>query len=270
MDETMKIYMPRKQLPIMSHEEASAAIAKKVKHVTDHKSKWKRFCDYIFDSETWKSVLRENAEQERELDQKYPWFELLHKYITVLCAIILSIALIFWGIASYANHVAENRGNEVAEQKDKEHQAYIDQQEADRQAAEQTLEKQMQKNATVKAKGAYGSHAFKENRNYGEADFMTFFQCVDNRLKNLMYAGMTIEQIVFQEGQFLSSYETNPLQDYYYNLAMKSERLKHEREVNNLPEPVGSDYVYLVYTDHGLYLTNDPNAPSYLWWRYSE
>ena len=270
MDETVKVYMPRKQLPIMSHEEASAAITKRARHVADYESKWKRFCDYIFDGETWKSVLRENAEQERELDQKYPWFELLHKYITVLCAIILSITLVFWGIDAYANHVANNREIEVTEQKDKEHQAYIEQQEADRRAAEESREQLMKIAARIKAKVGFGSRNFIDVYNYGDADFMTLYQCMDNRRKNPMYANMTVEEMFFTKGQFIAAYDTNPVQDYYFNLAMKSEQLKYERESKELPEPVGSDYIYTIYTPHGIFLANDPKAPAYTWWRYSE
>ena len=204
MDESMKIYMPRNQwgetIPITARPKYAEIIAPdesagigyaptvtidppKVtyegalngirRYAQRHpisefhaESKWKRFCNYFFDGETWMSVLHENAEQERELDQKYPWFELLHKYVTVLCAIILSIALVFWGIDAYANNVADNRVNEVTEQKDKEHQDYIDQQEADRKAAEQALEKQMIANAKVKAKLGYGSRNFIEKYNY--------------------------------------------------------------------------------------------------------
>ena len=120
----------------------------------------------------------------------------------------------------------------------------------------------------IKLSVVYGN--FIEKYNYSDADFMTLYQCVDNRLKNKMYFGMTIDEIVFKEGQFIASYDTNPVQDYYFNLAMKSERLKNDREMQGLPEPVGSDYVYTIYTQHGIYLANDPNAPAYTWWRYSE
>ena len=95
---------------------------------------------------------------------------------------------------------------------------------------------------------------------------MTLYQCLDNRMKNSMYMGMTIDEIAFQEGQFIASYDTNPVQDYYFNLAMKSERLKNDR----VSDPVGTDYVYTIYTEHGLYLANDPKAPAYTWWHYAE
>ena len=233
---------------------------KRPSHVKE--SKWK----FFFDWNIWKEVIHENAEREQKLDKKHPWVEIIHRWITLLCVVLLCVALIFWAINAYAEHTAEEYGKTVADQKDQEHQAYIDQQEADKKAAEESLEKIMIANATVKAKLGYGSRNFKEKYNYGDADFETLYQCVDNRLKNKMYAGMTIEEIVFQEGQFISSYDTNPVQDYYFNLAMKSEQAK----LNQVSEPVGSDYVYAIYTPHGIYLANDPKAPAYTWWHYSE
>lgn len=285
MDEMMKVYEPKTliydpysnsrfkahtnvvdELKKFDEELKARSNLEKRPQIHEEESKWK----FFFDAEVWKEVFHENAVREQELDKKHPWVEILHRWATVLCAGLLCIALVFWAINAYAEHTAEEYGKTVAAQKDDEHQAYIDQQEADRRAAEESLEKLMIANATIKAKCGYGSRNFKEKYNYGDADFQTLYQCIDNRLKNGMYAGMTIEEIVFQEGQFIASYDTNPSEDYYFNLAMKSERLKHEREINNLPEPVGSDYVYAIYTEHGIYLANDPKAPAYTWWRYSE
>lgn len=270
MDETMRLYTPRKELPIMSHEEASAVLTKKAKHVAAHKSKWKRFYEYLFDGKTWKNVFDDQAKETHELEQKYPWYEILHRWIIALCIVGLFVSFVIWGVNIYTERTAQAYAQSVAEQKDAEHQAYIAQQEADRQAAEQSLENLMKSNAQVKAKLGYGSRNFIDKYNYGDADFMTLYQCVDNRLKNKMYLGMTIDEIAFKEGQFIAAYDTNPVQDYYFNLAMKSERLKNERETQGLPEPVGTDYVYAIYTQHGIYLANDPDAPAYTWWRYSE
>lgn len=270
MDETMRLYTPKKELPIMSHEEASAVLAKKAKHVAEHESKWKRFCEYLFDGKTWKNVFNTNGKREYDLEQKYPWFEILYRWTIALLIFLLCVSFVIWGINIYTERTAQAYADSIAAQKDAEHQAYIAQQEADRQAAEQSLEKLMKSNAQVKAKLGYGSRNFIEKYNYGDADFMTLYQCVDNRLKNKMYLGMTIDEIVFKEGQFIASFDTNPVQDYYFNLAMKSERLKNERESEGLPEPVGTDYVYAIYTQHGIFLANDPNAPAYTWWRYSE
>ena len=270
MDETMKVYMPRKQLPIVSHEETSAVIAKKAKHAADHKSKWKKFYDYLSDGKTWKNVFDDQAKETHELEQKYPWYEILHRWIIALCVIGLFVSFVIWGVNIYTERTAQAYADSVVAQKDAEHQAFLAQQEADRKAAEQSLENQMKANAQVKAKLGYGSRNFIEKYNYSDADFMTLYQCVDNRIKNKMYLGMTIDEIVFKEGQFIASYDTNPVQDYYFNLAMKSERLKNDRETQGLPEPVGSDYVYTIYTQHGIYLANDPNAQAYTWWRYSE
>jgi hypothetical protein len=270
MDETMRLYTPRKELPILSHEEASAVIAKKAKHVAAHKSKWKRFCDYLFDGKTWKSVFDDQAKATKELGKKYPWFPIMYNWLIVTLILGLFVSFCIWGVNIHTEKTAVAYAEAVAEQKDAEHQAFLAQQEADRLAAEQSLENLMKSNAQVKAKLGYGSRNFIEKYNYSDADFMTLYQCVDNRLKNKMYLGMTIDEIAFKEGQFIASFDTNPVQDYYFNLALKSERLKNERESEGLPEPVGTDYVYAIYTQHGIYLANDPNAPAYTWWRYSE
>ena len=270
MDETTKVYMPRKQLPILSHEETSAVLTKKGRHKTEYKSKWKKFCKYISDAEVWKSVFDNQAKTTKELGKKYPWFPIMYNWLIVVLIVALFASFGIWGINIHTEKTAVAYAEAVAEQKDAEHQAFLAQQEADRMAAEQSLENQMKANAQVKAKLGYGSRNFIEKYNYSDTDFMTLYQCVDNRLKNKMYLGMTIDEIVFKEGQFIASYDTNPVQDYYFNLAMKSERLKNDREIEGLPEPVGSDYVYTIYTQHGIFLANDPNAPAYTWWRYSE
>lgn len=285
MDEAMRIYNPNKQAkvsyesayntqPKVSYEDVMNSIRTYGQVTSDSlipkESKWKKICNYLCDGKTWKKVFEEHGKRERDLEQKYPWFEILHRWVIALCVFGLFISFIIWGISIYTERTAQAYADSIAAQKDAEHQAYIAQQEADRLAAEQSLENLMKSNAQVKAKLGYGSRNFIEKYNYGDADFMTLYQCVDNRLKNKMYLGMSIDEIVFKEGQFIASYDTNPVQDYYFNLAMKSERLKNDREAQSLPEPVGSDYVYAIYTQHGIYLANDPNAPAYTWWRYSE
>ncbi len=270
MDETMKVYMPKKQLPIISYEESTQNICKynqtnPVPSVTK-KSKWKRFCDYLFDGNTWKKVFEENGKREHDLEQKYPWFEILYRWTIALLIFLLCVSFVIWGINIHTRRTAQAYADSVAAQKDAEYQAFIAQQEADKLAAEKSIENLMKANAQVKAKLGYGSRNFIEKYNYSDFDFMTLYRCVDNRLKNSMYTGMTIDEIAFQEGQFIASYDTNPVQDYYFNLAMKSERLKQ----NQVSDPVGTDYVYTIYTPHGIFLANDPKAPAYTWWRYSE
>lgn len=279
MDDMVKIYEPAgigyapavtMKPPKVTYDEALAGIRK---HAQRHpasefhaKSKWKRFCDYLFDGTAWKNVFVENAKREHDLEQKYPWFEILYRWTIALLIFLLCVSFVVWGINIHTRRTAQAYADSVAAQKDAEHQAFIAQQEADKLAAEQSLENLMKANAQVKAKLGYGSRNFIEKYNYSDADFMTLYQCIDNRLKNSMYAGMTIDEIAFQEGQFIASFDTNPVQDYYFNLAMKSERLKQ----NQVSDPVGTDYVYTIYTPHGIFLANDPKAPAYTWWRYSE
>lgn len=281
MDETIRIYNPARfigeALPVSGKpvtasyvkaedQEQPKKTREKRSHLKQKESKWKFFCDKV----VWKDVLESKQGEIRELQQKYTWFPIMYNWLVVMVVAALFVSFGIWSINIRTERTAVAYAKVVAEQKDAEHQAYIAQLEADRRAAEESIENQQKKNSTVKSKLGYGSHNFKDNKNYSESDFMTLYQCLDNRLKNAMYAGMTIEEIAFQEGQFIASYDTNPVQDWYYNLAMKSEKLKYEREAEGRPEPIGSDYVYTIYTDHGLYLANDPNAPAYTWWHYSE
>ena len=275
MDEATKVYISRKQwgeiIPITARPKyAEIIISDEAAKPIIHKSKWKKFYEYVTDWTVWKSVFEGQAKETRELGKKYPWFPIMYNWLIVALILGLFASFCIWGVNIHTEKTAVAYAEAVAEQKDAEHRAYIAQQEADRLAAEQSLENLMKSNAQVKAKLGYGSRNFVEKYNYSDADFMTLYQCVDNRLKNKMYLGMTIDEIVFKEGQFIASYDTNPVQGYYFNLAMKSERLKNDREMQGLPEPVGSDYVYTIYTQHGIYLANDPNAPAYTWWRYSE
>ena len=269
MDENIKIYTRRNQmnLPMLSYEETMEQMQKYDENIKQSSnSKWK----YFFDKKIWKLVLEENYKREYELNQKYPWFEILHRWFIVLLIGLLFASFIIWGINVYTERTAQAYAAEQVEQKEAEHQAFLAQMEADKQAELESIENVMKSNAKVKAKLGYGSRNFVEKYHYGDADFMTLYQCVDNRLRNSMYSGMTIEEIVFQKDQFIASYDTNPSEDYYYNLALKSERLKHERELDGRPEPVGSDFVYTIYTPHGIFLANDPKAPAYTWWHYSE
>ena len=264
MDETMKIYNPISKFVEPDVIKAvDAVIPSTPKHEAPKpESKWK----YFLDGKVWKEVIEAQAKETRALNKKYPWFPIFYNWLCVMCVVALCIGFIIWGVNIHTEKTAQAYAQATAEQKDAEHQAYLDQLAAQQKAEAESIENIMKKNATAKAKLGYGSRNFKDNKNYGDDDFMTLYQCVDNRLRNSMYTGMSIEEIVFQEGQFIASYDTNPIQDYYYNLAMKSEKLKQDRA----SEPVGSDYVYTIYTDHGIYLANDPNAPAYTWWHYSE
>lgn len=237
-----------------------AKISKKPSHVKE--SKWK----FFFDANVWKDVIHENAQREEALNQKHPWVEILYRWTIALCVVLLFVSFIFWGISVYTERTAQAYAASEVEKKEAEHQAFLAQMEADKIAEQESIENVMKSNAQAKARLGYGSRNFIEKYHYGDSDFMTLYQCVDNRLKNSMYTGMTIEDIVYQDGQFISSYSTNPVQDYYFNLAMKSERAKQ----NQISEPVGSDYVYAIYTPHGIFLANDPKAPAYTWWHYSE
>ena len=271
MDEAVRIYNPvshhdnkiHYEKPFVEPEEKKVKLMRKQsKHASKKDSKWK----FWFDLNTMKEVVNEQSKRTNELAQKYSIHVIGYRWFMALAVIALFISFGIWGIDIHTEHAVAYAEAAVTEKKDAEHQAFVAQQEADKEAQKTAIETVMKKNAQAKARLGYGSRNFKETYNYSDADFLTLYQCVDNRLKNGMYTGMSIEKIVFQDGQFIASYETNPVEDYYYNLAMKSERAKLDR----VSQPVGIDYVYAVYTPHGIFLTNDPKSPEYTWWHYSE
>lgn len=271
MDEAIKIYSPvshhdnkiHYEKPFVEPEEKKVKRMKKLsKHAAQKESKWK----FWFDLNTLKEVVREQSKRTNELAQKYSIHVIGYRWFAALAVIALFVSFGIWGINIHTEQKMAVAYAEATAVKEAEHQAFVAQQEADKEAEQAAIETIMKMNAQTKAKAAWGSRNFVEVYHYGDDDFMTLFQCFDNRMNNPMYEGMTIEEIAFQDGQFIASYATNPVEDYYYNLAMKSERMKLNRD----SQPVGSDYVYAVYTPHGIYLTNDPKSPEYTWWHYSE
>ena len=278
MDETVRIYQPKNNDRILFEnvdkyaEQEPPKKAKKPKkesrepsHVVKRKpeknSKWK----FWTDGGLWKDVVNEQSAKVRELGQKYTFAGVLYNWLFVVMATALFVSFGVWGVNIHVDQAVAHAEENTAAIKDAEYQAIEEQREADKRAEEQSLMNQMRHNAEVKARIAYGSRNFIDVYNYSDADFMTLYQCIDNRLKNAIYEGMTIDEIAEQENQWVGYFKTNPVEDYYFNLALKSEEAKQ----NRISEPVGTDYIYTIYTPHGLYLTNDPKAPQYTYWRCS-
>ena len=106
MDETIRIYRPK-------HSEV--AITKE--------SKWKKFCNYISDGEVWKSVLKWQAKETRELGKKYPWFPIMYNWLIVALILGLFVSFCIWGVNIHTEKTAVAYAEAIAEQKDAEHAA---------------------------------------------------------------------------------------------------------------------------------------------------
>jgi hypothetical protein len=225
----------------------------------------KKKFDLKYELEIMKKVINERDAETRELIKKYPIVIKIYNFIYLICAIIIAIYCAGCGYTSHVNNVAEQKAEVVLASYQAEQEAIRQSELAAQLAAENTIEKQMEHNARIKAKIAYGSHNFIEKYNYSDADFMTLYQCIDNRLQHRNYPN-TIDEIADMPNQWVGYAAENPVLDYYYRLAMKSE----ENKLNQTFSPVDSNKIYIVYTEHGMFLTDDPNAPGYTWWRYSE
>lgn len=263
MDEMIRIYHPEASKTVVDELKEASRERSPKKPSRNHmkNSKW----NFLGDETIWKEILAEESKKRKELNQKYPWFEILYNWKLALCVTALFVSFIIWGVNIRTEQTAVAYATAAVAQKEAEYQAIRDQEEADRKAEEESLQKKMIHNAQLKAQIGYGSRNFIDKYHYGDDDFMTLYQCIDNRLKNPIYSGMTIDEIVNQEKQWVGYFQSNPIQDYYYNLAMRSEEATHTR----VSQPVGSDYIYAIYTEHGIYLANDPDAPAYTWWHYS-
>lgn len=212
-----------------------------------------------------KKILDEQDKATRELTKKYPIVPKVYNFIYLICIIIIGIYCAGCGYVSHVNNIAEQRAEVVLASYQAEQEAIRQSEIAAQLAAENSVKKQMEHNAQIKAKIAYGSRNFREKYNYSDADFMTLYQCIDNRLQHRNYPD-TVDEIADMPNQWVGYAPENPVLDYYYKLAIKSE----ENKLNQTSSPVDSNKIYIVYTEHGMYLTDDPNAPGYTWWRYSE
>jgi hypothetical protein len=212
-----------------------------------------------------KKVLDEQDAKSRELSKRYPMVNTICNFIYIICILIIGIYYIGCEYNSYIDKVSNER-TEAALMEYKAEQEAIRQAEIAAQIeAENTIQKQMEHNAQIKAKIAYGSRNFIEKYKYGDDDFMTLYQCIDNRLQHRNYPN-TVDEIADMPNQWVGYAPENPVLDYYYRLAMKSE----ENKLKQTSSPVDSNKVYIVYTQFGMFLTEDPNSPAYTWWRYSE
>ena len=200
--------------------------------------------------DTLKHSIEENEARIHELNERYPWIQIFTRWICVALSILFIGACVWWGMDISARNKAEAAYNEKVNAFYQEQETKA---EANRQAAlaaQKSEEALMKENAKWKAKVLYGARNFEDKYGYTKADFLTLCQCIDNRCA---FYGMTVEEVVRQEGQWVGYYDSNPGDvDKYYKIALESERTKASQET----KPISSDYVYAYYTDRGIYLSN--------------
>ena len=199
--------------------------------------------------ESLQEVLEERRKKEADMNFRHPWFNLMYNWIVIVAVVALFASFWWWG----AKIKKDNREASIRATAYAEFQAEQDAKEEEQRlatlAAQQSEEAIMKKNAEQKAKVLYGARNFEEKYGYTKADFLTLCQCIDNRTA---FYGMTVEEVVTQPEQWVGYYDSNPVVDKYYKIALESEQEKAKQETR----PTSADYVYAYYTDRGIYLSN--------------
>ena len=252
MDEAIKIYSPR------SAYLDTRDLRVKEKPVPNYKKE----TPY----ETLRSILEEQRKEEKELNEKYPMFELFYNWFAVILVIALFIRFIGWGLdirtdrkaaaltaTAMADYRAEQEAVEVARQEELKALA----------ASEATI---MKNEANFIAKMLYGARNFEDKYGYSTDDYMTLARCVFNRVDNPKFPN-TVQEVVQQEQQWVGYYDENPVSEKFYKIAYDAVEEWHHEAI----KPVTSDYAWAELTSRGCYLKNDYDANGYaIRWRYGQ
>lgn len=272
MDETIKIYQPGTVSKTVVDELKEEVKKNKPKRPsTSHvkKSKWKFFCDEAI----WKEILSEETKKRKELNQKYPWFEIVYNWKLVICVFALFISFIIWGVNIHTERTAVAYATAAVAEKEAEYQARQNallQEEKQKQLSEENV---MGRMATLAAKACYGIRNFEEKYGYSERDFKTYVRCMCNRVDyaialmsdaereavTLDYTELLFKAVVEQEGQFLAYSEKNPALNTYYKWAF--EEINDWRHESAKPWDISFRFAEL--NDDGIWLVQNPNSNGY-------
>lgn len=251
MDESMKVYLPRNTSLVESHTELAETL----------------YFRPQTRMETLRAVIEEEDRKMAEFEEAHPNFLKIYRGVMGFMIILVVISLIVWGIQVGINNKVESHAAAALADYDAKLQA--EKEAAQLQAQQEAFvqlnseENLMRENAKVQAKLLYGIRNFEEKYGYGESDLMTYLQCVDNRVQNGSYPN-TVTDVVTQKDQWIGYFDSNPVIDKYYQIALKFEKAKRDREA----DPVSSDYVYAMTTERGIYLSDEFNSQHpYTWWR---
>lgn len=199
--------------------------------------------------EIWRNILAERADQERWLEKKHPWVEILHNWLIAVLLIILLIG----SVAEYAKAETNRKAEEIAAMKIAQmEEARL----AELTAAQQEEEYILSQEATEVAKALYGIHLFIDKYGYSEKDLITYVRCMTNRAEA---SGCSLQEVIRTEGQFLGYYEKNAVLDEFYDLALRLVTAWHTETT----KPCDVSYQFAELQPDGIYLRNRFEADGY-------
>ena len=203
-------------------------------------------------------VFEEQAQRERDMCFRHPWFNMVYNYVIAVVTICLFASFAWWGYTLHIDGIIETAKAEGVQLATDQYQADAD---AKAQAAAveaQSREAKLNSWSTEGAKLLYGMKGFIEQYGYDESDLETYLRCVYNRY---LYAGRitSLETIISTKDQFTGYNKDNPVLDKYYIFCLKlftawdgEERL-----------PCDPSYRFAELTKQGIYLKADFNADGY-------
>lgn len=211
-----------------------------------------------FDFATAKAVLDEYEEKEHLLQWRYPWFNVAYNYVIAMLLVGLFFSFGIWAIDVHIQRQSESMTATALASYQAEERAKADEIAHQQELYAQSEEAVTQKMATALAKVFYGVDKFREKYNYSDADFRTLARCVFNRCENPGYSDDFYE-VINQKDQWVGYYDSNPVLDEYYNLALTSIREWRSETV----KPVSNYYLWAEFTPNGIFLKNDFRADGY-------
>lgn len=196
-------------------------------------------------------------EQERQLEHKYPWAEIIYNWTLFVAAVWLVISLFCWGVDIHITRRAEEQTAAFTAAYEAEQKAAAEAKAMELAAQQKSEEAIMEREATEIAKAFYGIRNFVDKYHYTADDLKTYARCVFNRVD----AGVnSLEAVIGQKDQFLGYAETNPVLQEFYDVAIEAVEEWHSETV----KPCDSSYRFAELKDRGIFLVNEYGADGYV------
>lgn len=196
-------------------------------------------------------------EQERQLEHKYPWAEIIYNWTLFVAAVGLVISLFCWGVDILITRRAEAQTAAFTAAYEAEQKAAAEAKAMELAAQQKSEEAIMEREATEIAKAFYGIRNFVDKYHYTADDLKTYARCVFNRVD----AGVnSLEAVIGQKDQFLGYAETNPVLQEFYDVAIEAVEEWHSETV----KPCDSSYRFAELKDRGIFLVNEYGADGYV------
>lgn len=253
MDEAVRIYSPSRSLIVT--QKAIHPISKPIKSSQRRKT----------NREIWHQVFAEQEARTRELQAKYPWFNIFYNYLVAACLVALLFSLIWWKIDVDATKRASVEYELRLETFYAEQELRVQEEQAALLAAQNSEAARRETEYNLMARFLQGIDGFVKNRGYSTYDLITYAQCPLNRVLNPAFKCSTIEEAILQEGQWVGFSENNQVTAENYEIAKRVIDDFYDDSVR----PCSYDYCWTEFTDHGLYLKSDFGPATFdNTWRY--